>query len=137
MTGPNRRKTACRTRSPRPRHNHAAERQIATGDSEIEQSGDLSDHEHDRRDLGGKDRQQDEPGQDEPGAYARPVVPPWAPGRAVGAMAGWPVHQMIDQVDNAKLIGNTASYSQIIVHIGVWEESSTEWPTSSAANPSS
>jgi hypothetical protein len=77
---------------------HAAERQIATGESDFGQSGDLSDHEHDRRDLGGKDRQQDqpgqdEPGQDEPGAYARPVVPPWAPGRAVGAMAGWPVHQ--------------------------------------------
>jgi hypothetical protein len=66
---------------------HAAERQIATGESDFGQSGDLSDHEHDRRDLGGKDRQQDQPG-----AYARPVVPPRAPARAVAPMAGWLAH---------------------------------------------
>jgi hypothetical protein len=47
----------------------------------------LSGHEHDRRDGGGKDRQQDEPD-----AYARTIVPPRAPARAIAPMAGWRTH---------------------------------------------
>jgi hypothetical protein len=55
-----------------------------TGESDFGKKRRLSDQKHDRSDGGGKDRKQDEPG-----AYARTVVPPRAPARAVIGAAGF------------------------------------------------